>query len=333
MVSPGQWQHGSFRHVGAWLAEFEFQRYRPRPVLTSILAQYDLVQVVSGTPAWALVARKCGKPVLLQAATLARIERRSKLAGGRGLMGLWRRGMTAITHRLDRAGLRCAAAVFVENAEMEEYARRIGGASRVVAAPPGTDCDFFVPGIYRPDGYLLSVGRFDDPRKNIRLLFTAFSILARLIDEPAPLVLAGAPPSAEDWAYAERLGIRGRIQMLSGVSDEELRALYQRASLFVLSSDQEGFGLVLVEAMACGIPVVSTRCGGAEMAVRDGETGVLTPVGDPHALALAVRDLLLNRDRRAAMREAGRRHAEQRFSFHTAIQPYLATYERVLRST
>ena len=67
------------------------------------------------------------------------------------------------------------------------------------------------------------------------------------------------------------------------LGDDELVELYRGAALLALSSDEEGLGLVILEAMASGIPVVSTACGGPQTSVVDGETGFLTPVGDAAA--------------------------------------------------
>src|SRR5947208_2552176 len=75
------------------------------------------------------------------------------------------------------------------------------------------------------------------------------------------LVLAGlTAPKPDDWECAVQLGIADDIQVRIGVSDDELRDLYRGASLFLLSSDEEGLGVVLLEAMASGLPVVATRC-------------------------------------------------------------------------
>src|SRR5262249_4564709 len=89
---------------------------------------------------------------------------------------------------------------------------------------------------------------------------------------------------------------------------DALVALYQRAAVFALSSDEEGFGMVVLEAMACGIPVVSTSSGGPDSIVRDGLDGFLVPVGDAAALSDRLERLIvddvLNRRRGAAPRTA-----------------------------
>ena len=119
------------------------------------------------------------------------------------------------------------------------------------------------------------------------------------------------------------LGISDYVKFRQNVLVEELARLYQGASLFVLSSDEEGLGIVILEAMASGLPVVSTRCGGPETAVVEGETGYLTPVGDARALADAMQHLLSHPELRQRLGRAGRQCVEERFSIEAAGKVYL----------
>ena len=95
------------------------------------------------------------------------------------------------------------------------------------------------------------------------------------------------------------------VQSLGRISDVELRALYNRCSVFMLTSRYEGWGLPAAEAMACGAAVVSTRNGGTEEFVVDGHNGLLSPVGDPMAMATAVIQLLSNETERVRLAKAG----------------------------
>ena len=119
-----------FTHVGASFGEFEFRRYAPRPALEALIQDCDLIQVVAGVPAWAWPVIGLGKPVALQVATLARVEREKRLSLEHFPMREWRRGMTHLTTRLDNAALRSVDAVLVENQWMLEYARRVNSTRR-----------------------------------------------------------------------------------------------------------------------------------------------------------------------------------------------------------
>jgi glycosyltransferase involved in cell wall biosynthesis len=175
------------------------------------------------------------------------------------------------------------------------------------------------------------VGRFTDPRKNVRLLLEAYARFRALEPEAPRLVLAGLTGlTEEDLRFSEELGLTDHVEIRQGLSQKELAEIYRGASLFLLSSDEEGLGLVLLEAMASGVPVIATRCGGAEVSVADGENGLLTPVGDPEAFCERMRELWRDPDRRRMMGESGRRTVEARFSFPVAGKRFLEAYDQII---
>jgi len=138
------------------------------------------------------------------------------------------------------------------------------------------------------------------------------------------------PPPPEAWAQVEAYGAADRVTFLQDVDDDVLASLYRRARLFALSSDEEGLGLVLVEAMASGTPVVSTDCGGPSTVVEDGVNGFLTPVGDPAAFARALEQILDAPERAQQMGKKGRERAVQVFSLDAAGQRFLDVYRELV---
>ena len=326
------WHGRQVPHVGCFLAELEFQRYRPRRALTEMLDRHDLTQIVAGSPSWGLVARKSKRPVALQTAALAREERRLAQARSGGALGLWRSVMTRFTDRLDAAAVQRADAVFVINRRMQEWARRQVSSDSVVLAPQGIDTELFCPAKSSSlPGYLLSVGRFADPRKNVRLLFEAYRIVTVEVPDAPCLLLAGrSGPTDQDWRHAEELGIRSRVTFREGLGLGELARLYREAGLFVLTSDQEGLGIVIREAMASGLPVVSTDCVGPRTSVSDGATGFLVPNGDAAALADRIRTLISDTELAGRMGSAGRKAAVYNFSLEVAGRRYLERYDLLL---
>ena len=94
--------------------------------------------------------------------------------------------------------------------------------------------------------------------------------------------------------------------------------------------NEEGRGIVVLEAMASGLPVVSTDCGGPATSVLQGVTGFLTPVGDAVALAGAMERLLEDPDLSRHMGETGRQRAVERFSLHITGQAFLDVYDKLL---
>lgn len=175
ILAPGTWLHGtrvlndnqgsvSYLRVGAFLTELEFQRYRPRHILSELLNQFDLVQVVAGGPAWGFVTKGIRRPVALQIATLAKVER-TALVRKKGVLGIWYQFMTKIATVLERHVVHNADVIFVENKWMYELLSKEVGPKKTIFAPPGIDTNYWKPGIYQPDGYILSVSRLSDPQK------------------------------------------------------------------------------------------------------------------------------------------------------------------------
>jgi glycosyltransferase involved in cell wall biosynthesis len=331
-IERGEWEGLPFEHVGAWWSEVEAQRYRPRRALTDLLEATALVQVVAGSPAWAWATRRVARPVALQVATLVREERKAQLARSSGMLGRWRALMSRLTARLDARALAHVDAVFVENDWMRAWMLERLPPSRVIFAPPGVDTELFRPADPRPEGgYVLSVGRFSDPRKRVDLLFRSYARLRQILPGAPRLVLAGsAGPPAADWEVARSLGIAEHVDVHEMPPTAELAAIYRRASLFVLSSDEEGLGLVILEAMASGLPVVATDCGGPSTSVVHGQTGFIVPRDDPEALAASMAGALRDAGRARAMGQAGRSRACERFSHRATARLFLDYYDRRL---
>jgi len=331
----GEWEGHAFTEVGAAWSEFEFQRYRPRSPLTRLIADCDVVQVVCGSAAWANSVLGCGRRVSVHVATRAKVERRRRDAALRGPAGLWRRAMTPLTDRFDAAALRRADAVQVMNPWMLDYARGLN-AQRAVdirIAPPGVDAAMFCPAPLRTaagGGYIFCVGRLDDPRKQVELLLEAYALLPPDVRAAATLKLAGSSaPAPAFWRRAQALGLDASIDFVHKPDRAALVRLYQGASAFALPSDEEGFGMVLLEAMACGVPVVSTRSGGPDAIVSDGDDGFLVARGDAAALADRLQRLSRAPALNDAMGRAARTTVERRYAEAVAGKVFVDVWERL----
>jgi glycosyltransferase involved in cell wall biosynthesis len=133
---------------------------------------------------------------------------------------------------------------------------------------------------------LVTVGRLE-PVKNVALLLDAFARVAETLDARLLIIGEGSQRAALE-AQARGPGLAGRVALLGHVPSP--RPYLRAADLFVLASDEEGFGQVLIEAMAEGLPVISTDAagGGARFVLDDGRAGLLVPRGDAGALADAI---------------------------------------------
>jgi glycosyltransferase involved in cell wall biosynthesis len=240
--------------------------------------------------------------------------------------------MIPLAEGYERRGLRCARQVFA----LSEYTRRavssICDPSKVTLAPCGIDTDLFRPGPSAAGDYLICVARFSDPRKNVRLLLDAYAAVRHRVAQLPDLYLIGDPPSEASQQYLQRLGLAGKVRLMGPKSGEELATLFRNALFFVLPSNEEGLAIVILEAMASGLAVVSTDCGGPSTAITEGETGFLTPVGDVSALAAAMEKLLADPALRQRLGQAGRRCAVERFSFAAAGRIFLEKYDEFFAS-
>lgn len=207
-----------------------------------------------------------------------------------------------------------------------------GLTERVAIVPLGVDLARFTPPgpaqTARPPT-LLFVGQLRH-YKGVEVL------LATLPGLPgAPqLLIAGDGPQRAAWEQqAAALGLADRVRFLGNVPDADLPAVYQRADIFVLPSTSraESFGLVLVEAMASGLPCVTTEIGtGTSFVVQDRVTGRVVPPRDPAALAQALSQLLLDAPARRRLGAAGRARALAEFTVERMADRVEALYAEVL---
>ncbi|HEC24176.1 MAG TPA: glycosyltransferase family 1 protein, partial [Chloroflexi bacterium] len=129
-------------------------------------------------------------------------------------------------------------------------------------------------------------------------------------------------------ALVERLGLSASVHFVGEVAHEDLSPYYRLADVYVHSSIYEGLGKVLIEAAACGLPVVSTRTAGAQEIVRDGETGLLCNVGDPADMAEKIVALLDDPPRAEAMGAAGRAFVLEKFDHARNLDAVVRTWQR-----
>jgi D-inositol-3-phosphate glycosyltransferase len=318
-------------HIGARWCELEPQRYRSRRVLNHVLDGADVIQIVAGSPAWGLLASGCRATSVLQVATLSKWERASRVSSeGPGPAKAWRKLMSQITAELDMKGLRAVDKVMVENRRMYDLVAAVRSPEDVCYAPPGVDVDLFSPLPVRNErGPILTVGRLSDPRKNIRGLLEAYARLRTRKHDLPGLWLVGQELRTSDRDLARSLRIDDHLRVTPELSQEDLVSAYRSAGIFVLPSNEEGFGLVILEAMASGLPVVATKCGGPETIVRDGTTGYLIDVGDVEGLTAALERLIDDPLLASRFGSRGRSIAVNEYSRLDRASQFLTLYQAV----
>ncbi len=286
----------------------------------------------------ALFAPRWGVPMVSMFHTLAQLKNRvAETAAERE-----QEVRFEIERRTMAASDRVIAATPIDRTEI---LRHYGTLAPISVIPGGVDLDLFHPrsnvearaaiGLDPTQRVLLFVGRIQR-LKGLEVLLRAFASLKDL-EQPARVLVVGGQPSTVHEAreiarlqhLATRLGIADRVTFSGAVPHERLPLYYAAADVTVMPSSYESFGLVAVESLACGTPVVATRVGGLTSIVRDGETGFLVPWRDPALFAERLRLVLDNGELRQRL-AAQARPSVERYSWQRIADEHLAMYDEVL---
>ncbi len=207
--------------------------------------------------------------------------------------------------------------------------------TKIVVIPPGVDLSRFYPipkdeakeftGVPKEQHNILFVGRIE-PLKGIDTLIRAMALMEAnhkdiLEEQPICVAIIGGDPGASPETMSAEMsrlqalrleyGVKEMVNFLGKRSQDSLPYYYSGASIVVMPSHYESFGMVALEAMACGTPVVASQVGGLAFLVRDGETGYLTPGDDPDALCKRIVALLKSKPLRDQMGRQAAEYARQ----------------------
>ncbi|MDI7274807.1 MAG: glycosyltransferase [Anaerolineae bacterium] len=319
-----------------------------RAFATSEGASYDLIHSHYWLSGWVALQLREGwrAPVVQMFHTLGRL----KDVAASDEQPREARERTDVEAEIMRRANRVVAATPADRGQMIELCG--ADPARITVIPPGVDLELFRP-IPRHearayvglaacrDRMLLFVGRLD-PVKGLNVLFEALCLLLRELLPGGEggvclAVIGGDSESAEalrDEAVCldevrERYGLSEMVAFLGSRSQDTLPYYYCAADVCVMPSLYESFGLVALEAMACGTPVVASRVGGLPHLVGDGETGLLVPENDPAALAEALKLLLSQPGLRERL---GARALEvaREYSWERVASECLLLYQEVL---
>jgi glycosyltransferase involved in cell wall biosynthesis len=240
-----------------------------------------------------------------------------------------------------RQGLIRADGVISLNAEMTEELQMAGvSPTRIYRIPNGVDCDGYRPpspdrrraaraalGI-PPNGVLaLFAGRLAEDKGTEYLLDGWRRVEERSSGQPWSLVVAGE--ALKPGEYRERWEDALHTARFVG-KVPDVRPLLHAADVLVHPSLSEGFSNIVLEAMACGLPVVGTRTAALNEQVEDGVTGLLVPPRDAEALAGAIVEILPDAERRARMGHAGRLRAQSRYAIPSILDAYEEMYDHLM---
>jgi D-inositol-3-phosphate glycosyltransferase len=201
--------------------------------------------------------------------------------------------------------------------------------SKLVVIPPGVDVTHFYPipsdeakmyvGLKPEDRMVLFVGRIE-PLKGVDTLIQAMSCVQLKEERPVHLAIIGGDPAASPQEMSaemarlqklcDDLAVGQTVVFLGKRDQDKLPYYYSAAELLVMPSHYESFGMVALEAMACGTPVIASEVGGLAYLVRDGETGFTIPDQEPEALCEKISWLLSDHDLHATMSQRAVKYAQ-----------------------
>jgi D-inositol-3-phosphate glycosyltransferase len=249
---------------------------------------------------------------------------------------------TSPPHRIvtERAiALDCDRVVATCSDEVFELVRLGADRRRITVVPCGVDVERFRPDgprePRRPDRHRLVAACRLVERKGVADTITALVDLPdtelHVAGGPDPAELDGDPVARRLRAHAAELGVADRVVLRGRVGRDEMPALLHSADAVVCVPWYEPFGIVPLEAMACGVPVVATAVGGQIDSVVDGVTGVHVPPRDPAALGAALTELLDHPERRVQLGAAGVERARGRFAHERVAAATQEVYADVMR--
>lgn len=240
---------------------------------------------------------------------------------------------------LKRAILRRCERISVVSQAMASKVQELVPGITAEVIPMGTDLSHrFIPAIpakHRDPGRLVFVGRIV-PKKGLEHLLEALHILERGGISFFAEIVGHGPLTVTFEQQARALGLHNHVHFTGPVPHEFLPQHYQSAALAIFpfvqtaDGDQEGFGLVMVEAMGCGCAVIASDLPAVRDIIRNGETGILVPPGDAHAFAIAIRDAIKQPQRMQAIAERGRAYALERFDWVVTRRRFAALYRSMI---
>jgi len=212
--------------------------------------------------------------------------------------------------------------------DVKKYVPNLGE-SKVRYIHNAVDIDRFKPGEKPPINNLLYVGRVNEKKGVEDLIYAMKSLVPKFPN--VKLFIVGSDPTGGAYIeqlkkLASKLGFANSVFFVGPIPNKDIPSYYQKASVFLFASHGgEGIPRSILEAMACGVPVVATKIAGTPEAVKDGETGFLIPPRNPKLIAKKTAVILKDQDLRAKMGKNARKKIEEEFSWEKVIPQLVKT--------
>jgi glycosyltransferase involved in cell wall biosynthesis len=226
---------------------------------------------------------------------------------------------------------RLGSLVTVSESARRDISREFGiPAGRLRVVPNGIDTDVFrpLPGIAREPGRIIATNSADTPLKGLAHLLAAVAEISRSRNHFKLVVIGEPKKNGSVERLVRELGIAPRVEFTGRIDAAELVRHYARSAAAVIPSLYEGFGLPAGEAMACGVPVISTTGGALPEVV--GDAGLLVPPADPAALAAAIRRILDHPDEGRVLGQRGLARVGLNFTWRRAAELTVSAYREAI---
>jgi len=176
---------------------------------------------------------------------------------------------------------------------------------------------------------IITTASADVPLKGLKFLIEAMTEIIEEIPEAHLMVLGRAKEKGDIAKLISRLNLEEKISFRSGLSQSEVVSLYLSSHICVIPSLYEGFGFGAGEAMACGLPLISTQSGGLKEVI--GQEAVIIEAASSEAIIKAVKDLFSNKEKQLALSRAGRKRMEKEFNWMKAAEAYEKIYSKTIK--
>ena len=314
---------GHFLPLNTWRWSRSFYKF---------LGQFDAVVAVCGSP-YIAAPLVCGRvPVFIWSAVAMREDLKGRLESfGAIKRAVYRSSQSCIEREEQRAVCGSKHVWALSDATFNDLRLLSDGSSPQVSRlfPPIDTVLFSPPATVPADRLVLFTGRYEDRRKDVETLLQAFRQVLVRVPDACLRIIGPAAPGNHVERLAFELALGPRVEFLPPLPRATLVEHYRAASVFVIPSRQEGLCISGVEAMACGVPVVSTRCGGPESYVESGQNGFLVEVQDAFGMASQLTRILENPAFRDVLSKRARERATQLFcwsSFKETIQKQITRH-------
>ncbi|WP_017584164.1 glycosyltransferase family 4 protein [Nocardiopsis valliformis] len=300
------------------------------------LGEFDVVHD-NQTLGWGLLGIKsAGIPLVTTIHHPISVDRRIELEEAKGLQKLSKRRWYGFVKMQAKVARKLDPILVPSQSSADDIAREFGvDPATMEVTPLGVDTRYFHPRpeVERVPGRIVCTASADSPLKGVSILLRAAAKLATERDVTLTIVSKPKPGGPTDQLVDE-LGLRDRVEFVSGIDDRELGELISSAQVAVVPSFYEGFSLPAVEAMACGTPLIASHAGALpEVVGTDGDAGRLIPPGDPELLAAELTSLFDDDAERERMSAAAWRRVQERFTWKAVAeltaQRYASTIDAV----